>query len=100
MEQNNLEAQLNLHQEIDSEYGKITYSVNSIAVELELLLRQNTKGQEKDTFVFNIEKLTEMLVIANNLKQVKLNAIGNYCKDSYDKISQHRKLIQILNKKS
>jgi len=100
MEQNNLEAQLNLYQEIESEYGKITFSVNSAATELEGIFKKRTKGKEPDTWVLNHEDMIEIQSKIRYLKEQKLSGISSYCKDSMETIFKHKKLLEILNKKS
>ncbi|MDV3674479.1 hypothetical protein CMU30_13940 [Elizabethkingia anophelis] len=92
--ENNIIAQLKLHEEINWEYARLTSSVNDTAKHMrtKMLERKLTD----DRFYFGKDEFYEIMTIVDSLCETQLSKLNSGTKDSIKDIEYKKSILKIL----
>ncbi|UTG62420.1 hypothetical protein J2O09_05550 [Elizabethkingia anophelis] len=92
--ENNIIAQLKLHEEINLEYDTLIYTVNDTAKNLrEKLLKRHVNNEQ---YCFNRDEFIELMGIVDNLCESELSKLNSRTKDSIKDIKYKKSILKIL----
>lgn len=92
--ENNIIAQLKLHEEINWEYETLIYSVNNTAKNLcEKLLKRHVNNEQ---YCFNKDEFFELMDIVDSLCDSELSNLNSRTKDSIKDIKYKKSILKIL----